>query len=77
MDFYNVSELKGQESDHQLLEQTMDLNVGSKEYRDYLRNQFFNLDKLSNKNCIVVAEEDRVDGWCLRGDLFEHGAAQH
>ena len=53
MDFYNL-----QESDHKLLEQTMDLNVGSKEYRDYLRKQFFNLEKLANKRCIVVAEEN-------------------
>jgi len=53
MDFYNL-----QESDHQLLEKTMDLTVGSREYRDYLRKQFFNLEKLSDKKCIMVAEED-------------------
>jgi CheY-like chemotaxis protein len=53
MDFYNL-----QESDHQLLEKTMDMTVGSKEYRDYLRKHFFNLEKLSNKKSILVAEED-------------------
>jgi CheY-like chemotaxis protein len=53
MDFYNL-----QESDHQLLEKTMDMTVGSKEYRDYLRKHFFSLDRLANKRCIVVAEED-------------------
>lgn len=53
MDFYNL-----QESDHLLIEQTMDLPVASKEYRDYLRKQFFNLEKLVNKKCIIVAEED-------------------
>jgi CheY-like chemotaxis protein len=53
MDFYNL-----QESDHQLLEKTMELTVGSKEYRDYLRKHFFNFKKLANKKCILVAEED-------------------
>ena len=53
MDFYNL-----QESDHRLLEKTMQLTVGSKEYRDYLRKHFFSLEKLANKKNIVVAEED-------------------
>ena len=53
MDFYNL-----QESDHQLLEQAMDLNLESKEYRDYLKRQFFDLERLANKKCIVVVEAD-------------------
>lgn len=53
MDFYNL-----QESDHQLLENAMALTVGSKEYRDYLRSHFFNLERLADKKCILVVEED-------------------
>jgi DNA-binding NarL/FixJ family response regulator len=53
MDFYNLQEI-----DHQLLEQSLGLTVGSKEYRDYLRRQFFNIDRMADKKSIVVIEED-------------------
>jgi len=53
MDFYNL-----QERDHELLERAMDMTVGSREYRDYLRKHFFSLQKLANKKSILVAEED-------------------
>lgn len=53
MDFYNL-----QEKDHELLEGSMKPVNTSSVYREYLRKQFFDFDKLAGKSCILVAEED-------------------
>ncbi len=57
MDFYNL-----QESDHRLIEQTLSHRLGgvtgAPDYKETLRRQFYNFDRVLNKKNILLAEED-------------------